>query len=251
MPEVFMQIVISHQTEGELRLPVNYRYVLQATIGKLIRQASRATRQIQVGPKDNYLSRCLFQFSGIAGSSRLEAENIVFDQIVSWEIRSIDEDLILRIDRAIRINGLDYAGKIYHNVRTTLSDIRKESTNMLIRMRTPMCVYEIDKIRKKTTYWTPADVRFYRVVYDNFRQKYTACYGSIGMEEIGLYPIHVTPNDKCIMKFETFSLSGWVGDYRLSGSPAALNFLFQVGLGLNNTLGFGMFEELSLQDLTD
>lgn len=43
-------------------------------------------------------------------------------------------------------------------------------------------------------------------------------------------------------KYKGFYISGWLGEYELSGEAKYLDFLYQTGLGSKNAQGFGLFD---------
>ena len=128
----------------------------------------------------------------------------------------------------------------------TISDLMNETVekdSIHIRMLSPICLYSTNKETKKTYFYSPEEEAFPEQVNDNFVRKYTACYGIPPNSGIEIETVNVRRRDKYVTKYKEFYLSGWLGEYRLTGERKYLDFLYQTGLGSRNAQGFGMFEE--------
>ena len=118
-----------------------------------------------------------------------------------------------------------------------------EKDSIHIRMLSPICLYSTNKETKKTYFYSPEEEAFPEQVNDNFVRKYTACYGIPPNSGIEIETVNVRRRDKYVTRYKEFYLSGWLGEYRLTGERKYLDFLYQTGLGSRNAQGFGMFEE--------
>ena len=47
--------------------------------------------------------------------------------------------------------------------------------------------------------------------------------------------------NKLVTKYKDYLITGWKGEFEIRGDAEVLDFLYQVGLGEKNSMGFGMF----------
>lgn len=246
-----MQLKISHKLAKPIVLPINYAHILQGIVYKALSEGqlsnSNMTELIHdIGWKFEQRSYKFFQFSGIAGHYQISGKNIIFDDSMSWEIRTPDSMIINSIKSGMEKSGIEYLSSIANNLELTLSDDSIEDNRLLIRMRTPICVYSTDVEGGKRYYYAPDEQEFYQAVTENFIRKYYAYTGVLVNAGIKLSPLNITVRDKRVTKFKGSYLSGWKGDYILEGERKYLDFLYQCGIGARNSQGFGMFDIMAM-----
>ena len=90
-----MQLIIKHNTSvNPLILPINYNHILQSIVYDKLSECKQFGDYIHnCGWKNDERCFKLFQFSQIKGHYIVVGKNIVFDDMVSWEIRSIDDTM--------------------------------------------------------------------------------------------------------------------------------------------------------------
>lgn len=184
----------------------------------------------------------MFQFSHLNGPFSVRDRQIMFQNYVSWEVRSIDSRIIQTLAQGIREEGVSYLDQKADEVELEIRDDEIESNSIHIRMKTPICLFSTDKETGKTYFYAPNEAAFKEQLVENFIRKYHAFTGVYAENGVSIEPLNVQPSDKFVTKYKGFILSGWKGEYQLTGNRKYLNFLYQVGLGARNAQGFGMFD---------
>ena len=238
-----MRLLVEHDTDGGLKLPINYHHILQSIIyasldtdsayGKLIHDREN---------RDENRAYKFFNFSLIKGKYQVSGKNIVFPERVHYEIRSIYPEFIDMLAKNMEKNGIRYGDKIIKDVTLKKEDRTVEEKDITVRMLSPVTVHRTDMESKKTYFPSPEEELFKELVRDNFHRKYAAYSGSPPDSEIEIIPLKVNSRDKYVTNYKDFYISGWWGIYRLKGERKYLDFLYQTGLGNRNSQGFGMFE---------
>jgi CRISPR-associated endoribonuclease Cas6 len=101
--------------------------------------------------------------------------------------------------------------------------------------------YEQEK--KRTRFIAPVDEDFNDALNKNLADKFEAAFQKKPESLVMLTPVDFSKNHKYVTKFNNhIYINAWNGDYRLSGDPEILTFLYNSGLGSRNSEGFGMFE---------
>lgn len=243
-----MQLIVRHKAEPELKLPINYQHILQAIIYEGIREIPEYAKQVHdYGYHKGKRTYKLFQFSLLRGKYRIEQKKIIFEEDVSFEIRSVDSQLIHTLKDYFENKGITYGDQHYTVASVQLEDRTIESEDILVRMKTPITVHATDKFTKQTVFFRPDEARFAEYVNANFKRKYCAYTGVKPEEDIEIQPVTFSDRDKLVTKYKNFYISGWYGIYRLRGKRRYLDFLYQTGIGEKNAQGFGMFEIKSME----
>ena len=238
-----MQLIISHSLPEKLILPMGYHHVLQSIIyHNLQESAGISTFLHNRGFDADKRQYRMFVFSGLKGKYEIEAGKIIFREQVSFQVRSPEHLFLKLLKESIEKNGINYLGQRYTDVKVTLADDVISTNHLKIRMLSPICIYSTDRESGKTHFYGPDEAEFAKRVNENFRRKYLAYTGIEPSSDIVLKPLRIEKKDKYVTKYKGFYISGWLGEYELSGEPKYLDFLYQTGLGSKNSQGFGMFE---------
>jgi CRISPR-associated endoribonuclease Cas6 len=104
----------------------------------------------------------------------------------------------------------------------------------------------------RTNYLDPLDTDFQEEINRNFERKYYAFYREYPAARITINVTSVAARDKYVTLYKRAEkpgekdiyITGWRGEYELSGEPGHLSFLYYCGLGARNSDGFGMFEPI-------
>lgn len=237
-----MQLSIRILLEEPCNLPLAYHHVIQSALYSLMKEPGEEHSVYHEGGA-RYGARVfrLFTFGLLRGTYRIEKDRIIFTDEIRLEMRSTDEHCIRLVETNLKENGIWIEGRAFQNVVAQMRDDTVEKTELLIRMDSPICVYATDRETKKTTFFAPEDARFAKAVDSNFRRKYEAAFQKPPESGIVLTAVHVSRKDKYVTKYKGFYISGWRGEYSLSGERKYLDFLYQTGLGAKNAQGFGMF----------
>ncbi len=240
-----MQLKISHKLSSELTLPIGYHHVLQSIIYNNMRGQDNYSNFIH-NEGYTYQERQfrMFTFSLLEGKYNISDGKISFRDEVSFEVRSPDHKLIRIIKDNIENRGIQYPDRIIKETNLSLLDYQIDKNHILIKMGSPLSVYSTDESTKQTHFYTPEDSQFASMVNDNFKRKYSAYTGIMPSSDVIIKPVKVSPKDKYVTKYKGFYLSGWKGQYELTGEKKYLDFLYQTGIGAKNAQGFGLFYEV-------
>ena len=114
-------------------------------------------------------------------------------------------------------------------------------TSYKIRMISPLVVRSTDPETKKTLYYNPFDTEFKSRIMENLERKYQAYYHKVPTGRFDIEPINFSLKNKFVTKYKDYLITGWKGEFEIRGDAEVLDFLYQVGLGEKNSMGFGMF----------
>lgn len=238
-----MKLLIRHETKNELVLPLAYHHIIQGIIYHNLQDIYDYSSYLHnKGVFYGQRNYKLFTFSLLRGKYHIKNKKIIFYEDVEFEISSPDIFLIQRLAEKISRDGIYYGEQFYKEIKVYLSDDTIEQETIQIQMLSPICVYSSDEQTGKTYYYSPDRVEFCQLINENFFRKYIACYGVVPEEEIKMELCKVTEKDKYVTKYKGIYITGWMGNYKLSGKRKYLDFLYQTGLGSKNSQGFGMFE---------
>ena len=243
-----MKLVLKHQLNKPVELPINYNYILQSIIYKCICNDNDVSTSLDnSGYQNGKRQYKLFQFSNIKGHYRIkkETKSIIFDDDMTWEIRSVDNELLNIIADSITRKGIRFDNQEVEKTEVTMVNCDILCDIIKIKMDTPICVYStLQEKNNWVEYYSPCDVEFAEQVNDNFRRKYKAYTGCEAESDVIIELIKCSPKDRIVTRYKGKVISGWKGLYMLKGKPEYLNFLYHTGLGARNSQGFGMFSVL-------
>lgn len=188
-----------------------------------------------------------FCFGPLQGASSVNrvAKTIAFRDKIKWEIRSSDPEFCEALLEGLqRKKSLSFGGCEADIISCEAMEADILSESLLIRMRSPLVVYDTqvtDGI-SKTIYHDPLDADYEKMIDNNFRHKYLSVHGWEPSGGISLAFDRITAADKCVTHFRNTWITGWRGIYRLKGHIENLVFVYETGLGVKNSEGFGMFD---------
>lgn len=119
-----------------------------------------------------------------------------------------------------------------------IAEDRVRSSNVLIKMVSPLCVRSHNRERDYDFY--------YSIAHEEFEQEsrrvlsyqlQNAGFSKELSESVRLIPVHAK---KVIVKFYESLIETSIGFFELEGDPAVINYLLQAGLGSRKSAGFGM-----------
>lgn len=237
-----MQLKIQITLEEPCSLPLAYHHIIQSALYNLMKEPD-SEHSIYHDGGVYYGSRVfrLFTFGLLKGVYRIEGDRIIFTDNIHFEVRSTDEHCIRLLEAGLKKEGIRLDGRTYQEIATEVGNYTVETTDLVICMESPICVYATDRRTKRTTFFSPADARFFSAVNYNFRRKYEAAFQMPPDSDIVLKAVDIRDRNKYVTKYKDFYISGWSGKYYLSGKRKYLDFLYQTGIGAKNSQGFGMF----------
>ncbi len=240
-----MRMMIKHKVDGQLVLPLSYHHIIQGIIYHNLRDEDNYSAKLHdQGYEYGERQYRLFSYSLLDGKYRIDKENkkIIFYDQVSFCVTSPEVRFIRGLADNLISKGIDYGSTHIDDVQIYISDFAVESEQLIINMLSPISVNITDETTGKTYFFTPDEAGFMEAVNDNFHRKYISYYGINPDSDIHIEPYNVSPRDKYVTRYKDFIVSGWKGQYVLTGKRKYLDFLFQTGIGARNSQGFGMFE---------
>lgn len=238
-----MQLCLEFQGDG-LCLPLSYRQYVQAMIYHVLRQEDSYSTALHDGG-EMYDGRRfkLFTFGQLEGQYAVQNRQIRFFDRVTLEIRSIRNDLLLRLLREFYVGRrIRLKDNLLTVVKCVLLNRRIFAREITIYTKSPIVAY-ITERDGKTTFFSPSEEMFYSLVVTNAHRKWQSFYGTA--DDLTITPVENAVWRKQVTQFKDTRITAWNGRFRLSGSEEMLNFLYHTGLGAKNSQGFGMFELLN------
>lgn len=236
-----MQLLIKLKNTGIIDVPVNYNYHIQSAIFRLLAEENanfaEHLHSIADGEKTKYK---FFTFGSLIGKSHFHDKKLYFEGDIRLEIRSASDDFIELLERALTKGKYFPLGK--HNLQ--VSDIQKKNdriTDSIIRICTlSPIVVKMQTVDNKSIYYSPQDVMFVKRIRESFESKYTVFFGKSPQSSIDILP--VSTGKKVVTMYKDTWVTAYHGIFELCGDAEYLQFLYDVGLGVKTSQGFGMFE---------
>ena len=240
-----MLIRITVQADNSLVLPLSYSLYLQAFLYHFINEERYARFLHDTGYSCRERVFKLFCYSNfvenpiwINGAGR----RISYPSTVSFYVSAVEDQFfqycaqsMLEGDSRYQIGG--------QSVQVTqIEAIRQEiGTRERIRALSPITVYSTLTTgdgRKHTLYYAPHEKEFGRLIQQNLVHKYQAYYGREPEDDsFSIEPERGIKERKSLYK--QFVIRGYVGQFRIQGSPELMKMAFAAGLGGKNGQGFG------------
>lgn len=234
-----MQLQI--QFSGGLCLPLAYRHYVQSMLYDALRADPHYAASLHDGAPGIGRPYKLFTFGQLRGKYTVEDWQIRFPQGASLEIRSVHDDLLLRLLRQFSPGSrMRLGNNTLTVVRSTLEDRQVQTGEILAVSQSPIVAYVTEE-DGKTRFYSPEEAAFYALVTANARRKWQSLHGADAPFDFSIAPAENAVFRKQVTQFKTTRITAWDGRFRLSGDPAVLDLLYNVGLGAKSSQGFGMF----------
>jgi CRISPR-associated endoribonuclease Cas6 len=225
-------------------LPINYHHEVQSLIYTLLRDIESADVQFH-GAGAGLRQYKLFTFSSLRGRSKVENKRITFDEMIYLDVRSVNNYFCDSLMAMLKENTMHNLCGNTLAVCFAKSEERVINTNKVnIKMLSPVEVHTTDETNH-SYYYTPLDKDFSEQIDANFNRKWMAYTGNPPVGSIEIALVNVSARDKYVTLYKGTHITGWRGEYMLSGNPEYLNFLYYCGIGARNSSGFGMFDVVS------
>lgn len=236
-----MQIVFICQNTGIIDIPVNYNYYVQSAIFKILADENsdyaEYLHNIADGSKTRYK---FFTFGSLIGKSHFYNKTLYYEGGIKLEIRSVSNEFLQVLANSILNGNKLCIGKHCLSIKDV--DIRGYTvpdTLLKIRTLTPI-VAKKQTEDNHTEYYSPQDVRFIKRIRETFENKYNVFVGQVQHSSIDILPLNV--GKKVVTKYKDTWITAYHGTFEICGSTECLQFLYDVGLGVKTSQGFGMFE---------
>ncbi len=244
-----MRIIIAFETGRPIRLPLFYQEILQGFVYAHMNPdvADFLHNRGFVYGKRRYR---MFTFSRLMGKVRRKGQEFVFTPPVRLVVSSLYEPMIESLaERLARVRTV-FLGNNELEIRSIEVNMTPQfGEEVRIRMLSPIVVYSTlltPEGKKKTYYYHPREPEFTEIVEKNIKNKFRAFYGTETSSDsvLKIEPLSVKTKDEKVIRYKDFVIKGWMGTYRLQGSPELIRVAYESGIGAKNAQGFGCFELL-------
>lgn len=238
-----MQLLIELKKIDQFSLPVNYNYLLQSMIYNLLDNKENLSRKIhETGYQIEDKHFKLFTFSLLRGQYKIHGKRIEFLDKVRFEIRTVDKNILLTIvESLLNLETLRIGQNLVKILNVKIGHKKLTGNSYKIRMISPLVVRSTDPETKKTWYYNPFERVFKSRIIENLERKFQAYYHKVPIGVFDIEPINFSLDNKIVTKYKDYLITGWKGEFEIRGDAEVLDFLYQVGLGEKNSMGFGMF----------
>ncbi len=238
-----MQIVVSIRNSRPLRVPQNYNYRMMNSIYDVLlgdEEYMKFLDRLENRPDDDRYR--YFTFSPLKGGYRMENDVMIFGDAFFFEVRTPSAEF-----GSILKNALFERGKI--DLFDNTLDVRMVKVyerhitgrKAEVRSVTPVVVSE-KQLDGKVEYFSPDHLLFRKMINDDLKEKFLGAFGYEPPSEVSVDSL-IKP-EKVMSKIVENWITGYNCRLRLSAHPQVLDFLYNLGLGDSNSLGFGMFERI-------
>lgn len=232
-----MRLIIQFMDQ-EIRLPINYRHFLQGAIYRMLPEDGYGDFLHNQGYEGGKKVFKLFTFSDLLGHLKVEKETIIFFGTCSWQIASVDEELIDCLYKSL----ISRPQVLIGNVLLTVSAVNinelpyfSGSKEVIIRTISPVTAYRSEG--KRFEYFAPGSRPFEEICLQNLQRKAEACpqdqQPEFSIEEV-LF------SKKRIARFKQTFYVSYMTELKIKTNFAALNLIMNTGLSAKGSAGFGM-----------
>ena len=242
-----MRAYLKIKFNGELVLPIQYNYVIQAVILKWIGEESYQKFIHDTGYEFNKRQFKLYSFSRLEGKFHIDREKkeIIFYDDLRLLLTSADNKFLEYL-----INNVIKSSKIsILNQEVWIDEIncsnRRISGEEKVYTKSPVVVYSTltggDK--KKTYYYNPVEKEFTELVRKNLLNKYSAAFGKEPEDDdFRIIPLDASRLKESVVLYKGTVIKGYSGEFLIKGSSELTNLAYDAGIGSKNSQGFGCIE---------
>lgn len=231
------------ENPGEVRLPIHYNQILQASVLHWLENEYSVFLHDVGFYTENRVYK-LYTFSNLIGTYVIDSgrHQIVFSGPIQFYLSFYEEESHEFILDNIKKEKKFHLGW-YDLSLINCELVREEWMSCRVRTLSPVTVhstlYTIDG-KKKTIYLSPHQKEFSQLIRKNLIHKYDAFY----LEKPKDDDFSITPVDNGRMKeihlsYKKFFISGWKGDFWIKGSPELIKLALLSGIGSRNSIGMG------------
>ena len=235
-----MQLLLTFSSKEPVILPLAYRQYIHGLIYAAL--SPEISRLHDGGYIYDGRAYKLFTFGQLSGRHTVKDKKIVFTEGIRLEIRSPEPAIIQALLHRFEPGAGAQIGKNTLVVKACeLKDEHIVSSGVLVRAVSPIVCY-ITKEDGHTVFFSPGEKEFCRMLTMNAKRKYLSCHRA----EAGnlLFDVSFEGGEvkKQVTEFKGTIITGYFGNFYLSGNPDVVDFLYNTGLGVKNSQGFGMFD---------
>lgn len=224
-------------------LPIHYNYAIQGLLYNIITQKFKDVHDIgEVYENQKFKPFC---FSRIFSSKyEIKDKRILFDGEIYFIFSSPFSDISDHVVNYFLNNNTVRLGDNIVSVSSLKSSDYKLKNDMKVRALCPITVYETERNEesKFVRFFSPDTVEFREHIKLNMSKK--AAILGVHSGSFDISPFKVNEKDEKVIRYKQTIIKGWTGVYNISGSDEMMRIAFEWGLGVKNSEGFGMVEEV-------
>ncbi len=231
-----------------VELPYNYNYPLASAIYSFLGRGDAAFSDFlhDEGFCLDGKAFKLFTFSPLFSSRRKALKDgLLIEGKLDWFISSPKEEFVTSLAQGILEQGfLSFLGQRLIVKQVEVLKRPSFEPRMSFRTLSPIVIStgEVDaggRFHKR--YLSPEEPEFSRILEENLRRKYQACYGKEPSEEGISLEFLRAPQSK-LLDYKGIKIRGWFMHFIAQGSAELIELGYEAGFGENNSAGFGMVE---------
>lgn len=233
-----MQLRITMQTQNGLDIPLSYNHQVQSAIYAKLREVGESDFWHDSGYALGKVFKS-FVFGPLSGKYTVKDKRIIFREEISLEIRSPILSFCDTLQRSLELNPSIRLGDTVLDITGIYpGNLHINADSAVFCAQSPVIAYSTDE-NKRRYFYGPHDDAFIGMITKNYEHKYLAITGQ-SPEAVIVEPLG--EHRRVATCFKQSRLLGWKGDYRISGSSKALEFIYNTGLGSKNSQGFGLLK---------
>ena len=237
-----------HPEKERFKLPYNYNYPLASAIYSFLGRGDASFSDFlhDEGFWHDGKTFKLFTFSPLLCSHRKAVkDSLLLQGKIDWFISSPKEEFVSGLAHGILQQGfLSLMGQRLIVQQVEVLSQPSFEPRMSFRTLSPLVVSTGElknngKFRKK--YLSPEEPEFNRILEENLRRKYEACYRKGAPQEGISLDLLRTPQSK-LLDYKGIKVRGWFMHFMVQANPELIKIGYEAGFGENNSAGFGMVE---------
>ncbi len=236
-----------------IKLPINYNGMLRDMIFSLVSEKLKGFHPVKGEPfEKKHFSR--FNFSKIFGDFEIKKEknnqkNLLFTSCISFFLSAPYDELLQELVNRMEPQRIIQLGREELRLEplTVIPAPAFPKPVTLVRTLSPIAVIDrkaVGNRPSKKEYLSPNDPEFFNQLYRNLLDNYQSFNGRAPKDkDLTVKPyLFDEKRNSHFIKFKDFSIKGYSGIYKLTGSKELKAFAYDCGLGEHNAQGFGMFD---------
>lgn len=234
-----MQLRITMQAQNGLDIPLSYNHQVQSAIYAKLGEVGQSDFWHDTGYVNGKVFKS-FAFGSLCGKYTVKDKRIIFREEIALEIRSPIPAFCDTLQRSFELNPrIKLAQTVLDVTDIQTGNLHINTDSAVFTAQSPVIAYSTDE-NKRRYFFGPEDDVFIGMLTKNYEHKYLAVTGQ-NPDEILIEPLG--RHRRVATYFKQSRLLGWKGDYRISGSSKALEFIYNTGLGSKNSQGFGLLQQ--------
>lgn len=236
-----MQIHLTLKCEKPLTIPLNYNYQLQSAVYAKLSEIGASDFWHDIGFGDDKQKFKSFVFGPLTGTHIIENKKITFADKIHLELRSPVFEFCDELQRSLEISPtIKLFDTSLEVCDAALINRHINNNHVVFKSLSPIVVHST-LTDKTTVFLSPDDNMFVQRIQNNYHKKFQTFY-NCEAPEISLKISEKT--QKVVTNYKGTWITGYKCKITAEGHFAALEFLYNSGLGEKNSQGFGLVDVL-------